>query len=118
MSISQDFPNPLGHPIVHTPPKQVLDQSLATIIQNTEDILPSYKGDINSVLTQPLKIGQHEDDLALHQDRINAIDNNLLRACDAIQKVFCDALDKAKTIAKDKGFSKEWPDLKKIMEKL
>lgn len=91
---------------------------MESIMRNTEDVAPSYKGDITHILPEPPKIGKHEDDLLVHQDRINAIDNNLVRASDAVQKVFCEIGEKVQKVSQEKGSPKEWPKLTQAMEKL
>lgn len=83
-----------------------------SVSQNTLKLLPSYQGDITHILPEPPKIGSHEDDLLVHHDRINAIDGNLTRACDAVQKIFRGIGDK---VQKE---GKEWPELNHAMEKL
>lgn len=92
-----------------TSPKAAVTESVK---QNTEELLPSYKGDITHILPEPPKIGKHDDDLLVHQDRINAIDGNLSRACDAVQKIFREIGSK---VQKE---GREWPALNQAMEKL
>ena len=86
------------------------------IIHTTESIIP--KDGIAHFLPEPPRIGKHKDDLLAHQDRINAIDNNLLRAGDIVQKVFSEIGEKIQKVSHEKGGSKEWPKLNLATEKL
>lgn len=88
------------------------------IKRNTEEVAPSYKGDIKDILPEPPKVGKHEDDLLVHQDRINAIDNHLVRAGDAVQKVFTEMGNRVQKVLQENGNTKELPKLNQAMEKL
>lgn len=105
-SSSQDTRYDLN--ITSTSSKAVVKES----VKNTEELLPPYNGHITHILPEPLKIGKHDDDLLVHQDRINAIDDNLSRACGAVQKIFREVGNK---VQKE---GREWPALNQAMEKL
>ncbi len=59
-----------------------------------------------------------ENDLRVHQDRINTIKDNLIRAKDAAQKLFSVIVDKVQKISKGKSFPNGWPNLEQAMKKM
>lgn len=96
-----------------SPVRESLDQS---INKNTREVAPIT--DILQILPEPPKIGKHDDDLLIHQDRINAIDDHLVRVSDAVSKVFVEMNGKMQKIALENGSHKEWPKLDEAMKKL
>src|SRR5262245_7540918 len=86
------------------------------INRNTQMVAPTT--DILQILPEPSRLGKHDDDLFVHQDRINAIDDHLVRVSNAVDKVFVEINQKLQKVALENGSHPEWPKLDKAMSKL
>lgn len=98
-------------PVLESQPKVI-----ESVSKNTKAVTPTT--DILQILPEPPKVRKHEDDLLIHQDRINAVDDHLVRVSVAVSKVFVEINGKMQKIAQENGDHQKWPQLDEAMEKL
>lgn len=106
MSISPDLSR---KPIESSPkaPPKVSEE----MRQSTQEVLPKEK--MEDLPPAP-KIGVHEDDLMVQQDRMNTIDAHFERVCDVAQKFVSHVGNELQK----RGHLKETPQLNQAMDKL
>lgn len=91
-------------------------QQPESVKANTHEVVPTT--DILQILPKPPEVGKHDDDLLIHQDRIDAIDAHLVRVGDAVSKVFVEINGKMQKVAQKHGSPQKWPKLDEAMENL